>query len=1105
MDQTTLPSYSYGQGALVADLGNQYMLSITRPHDFTVLLLHLTGFQLDRDTNVFHRLEGEEACLAIWFPPQSIMEEAFYQQDEDPNEFPPPASGLTDELPTYFPVRHRMSGMSRLVFGIPEEINAIENNVSALLNWDKYDLLIDSRAESGDGIDIIQINPNLEIIGDLIRPIWSERRELSLDLASELNDLSLAENLVDIRTQQEGIPLLNIGVSTFLPVFDFGVIIDPDKFKKPGPKDTFIETPYRLMLSPNEKHRWRHKIQLDEAEDEHELWHTRLVEKKGEQFIEADRSTPLYLKAPWSKDAKLHDPQGANVPEVVSYRTALLSVDRHDIVHLTSNKIGNYTPIPFKAFQFALSPLGSYMDFYGNWDVSTRPAGITLINWVHQSTLGRDHYVRVVNVGYLFPFGHKAALVRITERKIGDNILDKGPTAASFQWEYIVVRERFKEYPDFNAQNDSLAESDSAKYRKLPLQNVFIENARTPNIDPKENSMITSHGSNVGNQAFWINVGGKSFKFKFKVRDLENREIGFEAPLIFVGETLGDNFNISDTDSETINNAYTNTAIPLSNQLMAIAPAVEKNRTSFETEDLYFESINNAHGNKPNFFPVIKEARILATPINNLMGKNDLATSVIPFYQPNKGEVFATLKYAKGLDFEQNGEKSGGIATPNINIGALSQTLGPIGDPDVTDPTNLVNSDIFDGKFNPEKFFNGAVPKIFGAISILDILGAIAQEIPSDAGAISSVAPQLIETIKDGKFETSYDWKPTLKSVDTAFFKFIPGGKPLCLQTKIVVPIENPGAGPETSIEGTLEEFIIELFEVIQLSFDKLSFKTTNGEKLDVDCQIGPGGLKFIGFLRFVNVLQTIIPSDGFSDPPFLNVSPLGIEVGYTQAIPSVSVGVFGLQNIKLGAALELPLLGGKPLTFTFNFCEREDPFNLSVYIFGGGGFFAISVNLSGLEKVEAAFEFGASLAFDIGIASGGVYLKAGFYFAMESVSGGSKITFQGYIKMGGNLSILGLISLSLTFSMSLTYESNPAPAEDVLWGEAKLEVKVEVLFFSKTVTLQVRRELKGNSDPSGMAFVMQPMAFGNPGNGPKTFSEVMDTPRWINYAKAFA
>ena len=42
---------------------------------------------------------------------------------------------------------------------------------------------------------------------------------------------------------------------------------------------------------------------------------------------------------------------------------------------------------------------------------------LDLSEWVHVAAQGRDHYVRIVYEGELRAFGHRAALVKVTERK----------------------------------------------------------------------------------------------------------------------------------------------------------------------------------------------------------------------------------------------------------------------------------------------------------------------------------------------------------------------------------------------------------------------------------------------------------------------------------------------------------------------------------------------------------------------------------------------------------------------------------------------------------------------------------------------------------------
>ena len=129
--------------------------------------------------------------------------------------------------------------------------------------------------------------------------------------------------------------------------------------------------------------------------------------------------------------------------------------------------------------------------------------------------------------------------------------------------------------------------------------------------------------------------------------------------------------------------------------------------------------------------------------------------------------------------------------------------------------------------------------------------------------------------------------------------------------------------------------------------------------------------------------MRDLIPLDGFSDPPFLDITPQGIDAGFSLALPNVAIGVFNLSNLSLGAGFTVPFIG-QPLRVRFNFCTREQPFMLTVSLFGGGGFFGITLDPRGIQILEAAFEFGAAISIDFGVASGGVYVMAGIYFRME-------------------------------------------------------------------------------------------------------------------------
>ena len=326
--------------------------------------------------------------------------------------------------------------------------------------------------------------------------------------------------------------------------------------------------------------------------------------------------------------------------------------------------------------------------------------------------------------------------------------------------------------------------------------------------------------------------------------------------------------------------------------------------------------------------------------------------------------------------------------------------------------------------------------------------------VPSAAGL--PALPSLPKAI-----DTTFNWSPRIQE----FGPFKPGDKLLTVAAHVHVPLD--GTAPSFKIQGVLGKFVLDLFDVIEVSFGGLSFTAESGQKVDVTA--GNVKVSFKGPLAFVNDLTKIIPGSGFSDPPFLDVEPDHIAAGFTLDIPSFGVGIFSLQNISLGAAVTIPFIGVEPARLRFNFCTRDNPFLLTISLFGGGGFFGIGVGLDGLDMMEAAFEFGGNFSLDIGVASGGVYVMAGIYFKVQKgppppAPAADSTLLTGFVRMGGGLEVLGLISVSVEFYMGLTYET--VGSHSKVYGDATLTVEVSVLFFSTSVSLSVHREFAG-SDPT--------------------------------------
>ncbi|MCX7599454.1 MAG: hypothetical protein N2512_11415, partial [Armatimonadetes bacterium] len=325
--------------------------------------------------------------------------------------------------------------------------------------------------------------------------------------------------------------------------------------------------------------------------------------------------------------------------------------------------------------------------------------------------------------------------------------------------------------------------------------------------------------------------------------------------------------------------------------------------------------------------------------------------------------------------------------------------------------------------------------------------------------------------------------------------------------------LSGPGQ-TSAKVEGSLEKFDLNLLPIggydyfIQLQFDRISFVSGTGQKTDVKCDFS--NMKFGGPLEFVSTLQKLIPLNGFGDGPYLDVGLDGIKAGFDLELPDVSVGMFSLSNMRLSAGMTLPFFEGS-LRFRFAFCDKQSPFNLAVSLFGGGGFFALELTPKEVALIEAAFEFGGSIAFDIGVASGGVYAMAGIYFRWET----DGVLLEGYLRMGGHLSVLGLVTLSLEFYMSLTYEKSGGKTS--VRGRAELTVEIEILFFTKSVTMEVERQFAGSSSGAayldGTRFAMlstdaryaQGGGGGRPGASQRVrFADQMTAADWAAYCKAF-
>lgn len=875
----------------------------------------------------------------------------------------------------------------------------------------------------------------------------------------------------------------------------------------PALTHTALELPYRLVLSPIENARWSHRDDVFAHQGRTELWHTRLTTATGDRGPDLESK----VRAIWSPDypldvATLFGADGQPRP----FRTSLDPADRKMLVR---NMAGYdelqangqvYTPRSSRARRLHLSSLGALLDVEGTWN--TRPGTVDLVQWRHLAAVGRDAYVRVVYAGFLCCFGHAASLVKVTERKFEGA---RGARVAVLRQRFfLIVRERVKEYDPSQHRFEG---------RNFPFTRVEILTKVTPNLaDPAASPLAGFNVPVLPRMVFWPMVEDTSvqhdvkvdFQFDIVATDIAGQKVTFSMPLLFVSEVP----NAAST-IDAIKTAYD--AAPeqrrqgeFGNTTICFAkfeptdngdPRLPTARMTFGAGD----RSGARHTDQPNFYPETRGATVGIRAVQKLLARPNAVIDVVypdVYKQHGFGEADPTKNAGKlflnvvgtphRLEFGGDAGKAksdalGALAAPQMSILGLSKIMGPVA---AAEPANLDDAaqveaklqNVVSDSFHPADFFKGAT--ILGGVELATILDNV-------TGLGDKAVPKLLSREFPDRVESSFDWTTEIAK-PAPLNLLIPradGSSPtkLTMHSLITAPLGNPAAATFEAT-ATVTNFKLNLFGMVILWFDELTFTSRKGQKPHVAVHLDDkNAVRFGGALEFVNELRELIPSGGFSGGS-LAVTPSGISAGYSLNIPTVGVGIFVLSNASIGASFNLPF-DAQPASVRFNFSTREHPFNLTVSAIGGGGFFAIGISSRGVQEIEAALEFGACVAINLGVASGLVEIKAGIYFHWREASGPTPamVELSGYVRLHGELSVIGLISVSLTFNLQLSYAK--VGEASTVWGEATLAVEVEVLFFSASVSVHCRRE------------------FGGSKSDPKFVELIPNKKTWAEYCDAFA
>ncbi|WP_030412484.1 hypothetical protein [Streptomyces sp. NRRL S-1448] len=808
-----------------------------------------------------------------------------------------------------------------------------------------------------------------------------------------------------------------------------------------GVPRTAIEFPTRVLLGHEGAVEWATPRQAVALDGRCELFHAELHgENGGDALLRA-------FAAPGDR------PPRTDLPLTDDNRTDLVAFT-HDVELVGAD--GAPVRRPLRAERFVLTPLGASVRMAGAWEPVP---GTNLASYHHVAELGRDQVVQVAQRGYLST-GHRALLIRTSERKFSDP--GDGTSVAYLQQETrISVSEPEVSYGDVGFPHGG---------REMPFRSLRIVDTTTP--------PVVDHGE----EQFWVTLEGSEEPYRFTVvgTDSEGRALSFTMPLLFVDARAVGSLRIFDYNDPLFEDRRT---IALNGRTAALArpPDGAPGTTALPVSSVKLV-MSQAPGHPLGALPILQTAQVRVPAVEQLTGlatESEVALHDAYLNDGMAGQATgAFLSLAEEVPVRFGAGKGGGVASPDSAVRAVTARAGllPAAFADARAAAAGLGTDQL------REIFGGA--KLLGVINLFDLLdpvdGAAVRELAGLdddeirrrlEGGADQLLPVPIMRARElaaGR-EVRYLWKPRLRreqvDIVAGVFSLDLRGAALAMEATTVC---SPRALQQSTVHGELKGFALDFAGIVRVDIGRLAFTTRPGSRPDLTAE----GLKvrLVDALEFVNALKDLLPVDGFGKGAFVRPSPTGISAGYTLAVPAVQLGVFALSNVTLTAELTVPF-DDRPVSFRFAVSERHQPFNLSVSLFGGGGFFSMIVSTRRVELVEGSLEFGGNASLDLGVASGGVHLMGGVYFALT----GQSVTLTGYLRCGGYLSVLGVVSVSVEFYLQLTYVKDSDKHTTEVFGAGSLCVSVQVAVFTKSVTLSLQRRFGGSPADPGFADCVEP------------------------------
>ena len=876
--------------------------------------------------------------------------------------------------------------------------------------------------------------------------------------------------------------VFEVGAKTKIPYTIAGMLswgaLKPLWSTASGDITSVLEAPYRLLVQPNPLAKWQHESEPKTRTTETsgpatELWHTRLTGRDPNGFLDPRGYVGKKLRA------------------VADYKTPLAtsldSFDRDQIVKQSKDSDGPHAPVDVT--HLMLSSRGALLELHGAWD---SPA--SLASWDHRAAWGRDNYVKVAYRGYLAPYGHKALVIEEVVRRFESD----GSVAAAHleRTQTLVIVEPDVDTSVFSDRYLGGVERGC----RFPFKKVTCTAKASPPVFP-----LGTLKKNGGRPYTDPNLS-QPLVLPFVGTDWEGRQSAFTSQVAFVPIANG-----------TVDVTKLSFDVDLLGQQVAISPEPD-DRPGCMTLPLHAMTITSKYllasalgdlGRAP-FRPISKTFTATVPAVQVLSGGSPIQHGYHPAYlddAKNKGGVVAAPTGEPGLSID--GQLTGGLAQLPSAYQGLSTKAGAV----IGNAKDAID-DLAKGATDPAKVFDAV--KLLGCISLSDIITKVGAGADDLAQTLDNI-PNALTELANGRQTLTLRMQPKLqrmpKSGDGPIV-FIPG-------SLVLTSIMATGGGQpaEATLDVRLSDAKLQLADMVVLPIKEL--RVTSGSGTPFDLSLTLGTVQFLGPLAFVQDLCVLISpflgggsskaltggpavarsAAGASEIPVpdVDVTSEGIVVTEAVSLPNVALGAFSLTGLGFGLELVLGFTGD--LTVRVNFATHEDPFQITYLAVGGGGYVALELFQGEVRQLEISLQVCGALGFDLVVAAGALEIAAGFILILPL---GDDLTVKAFLRATGSLDVLGLINISVVFELVLAYHDG---SPSTLTGSATLELKVEVLFFSKTVSATMSKTIAGGNSGTPVASKAALGAAATGGNDapPLTFADAYpDQGTWDDYVDAF-